>query len=183
MPQPTHPARHFRYQPFYCEENAWWLCAEPALGSGPRGVLFIAAPAGHCPFMHSRAAAPGEIVWWDYHCVCVDGSGRIWDLDSRLPLPCPGLDWLKRTFPFDDGLPPRLRPRFRLVPAAEFRLQFSSDRRHMRNPDGSWLRPPPPWPVIGDGWNLAEHCDMQAEGPGELMAIETLRARLNGSWT
>jgi hypothetical protein len=171
--------RHpFRYHPYYCEENAWWLCAEPVLGPGPHQVVFISGLAGNCPFLHQRAIAPGDVLWWDYHCVVLDGSDRIWDLDSRLPLPTPALDWLAQTFPFGNELPARWRPYFRLVPAADFRRHFASDRRHMRNSDGSWTQPPPPWPPIGEGWNLDIYRDIKAAGPGELLSIEALRAKL-----
>src|SRR5436305_10265548 len=37
---------------------------------------------------------------------------------------------------------------FRLIPGDEFLLKFSSDRRHMRNDQGDWLSPPPPWDII-----------------------------------
>jgi hypothetical protein len=178
MNQSTDQHHRFHYQPYYCEENAWWLCADPVLGPGPRGVLFISGLAGHCPFLHQRASAPGDVLWWDYHCVCLDGSGRIWDLDSRLPLPTPALDWLARTFAFGDELPARWRPRFRLVPAAEFRRDFASDRRHMRSQNGEWRQPPPPWPTIGNGWNLDVYRDIRTPGPGELLDLEALRKRL-----
>ena len=181
MPQSTAPHPTFHYHPFYCEENAWWLCAEPALGPGPHQVTFISGLAGHCPFLQQRAVDPGKVLWWDYHCVVLDGSGRIWDLDSRLPLPTLGLDWLDQTFPFGDELPTRWRPRFRLVPAADFRRHFASDRRHMRNSDGDWTQPPPPWPAIGEGWNLDVYRDIgDTSGPGELLDIESLRSRLRG---
>ncbi len=178
MPLPTDPTHPLRYHPFYCEENAWWLCAEPALGLGPHQALFISGLAGHCPFLHQRAVARGEVLWWDYHCVVLDGSKRIWDLDSRLPLPCPGLDWLDRTFAFAEAQPEPWRPRFRLVAAGAFRAHFASDRRHMRNEDGSWGRPPPPWPAIGEGWNLDAYRDVEAAGPGELLDCDGLRTRL-----
>ncbi|TVQ84434.1 MAG: hypothetical protein EA400_17515 [Chromatiaceae bacterium] len=150
----------FRYQPYYCEENAWWLCAEPALGPGPRQVIFVRNEFGHCPFEQQRAAAPGALLWWDYHCVVLDGVGRIWDLDSRLPLPLPLGDWLAASFPFIRQLERPLRPRFRLVPASEFQRDFASDRSHMRAADGTLRQPPPPWPALGVGMNLPNYLDL-----------------------
>lgn len=159
----------FHYQPFYCEENAWWLCAEPTLGPGPRYVIFIANRAGLCPFLGQRAAPPGEIIGWDYHCVVLDGQVRIWDLDSRLSLPSPGAAWLAGTLPFGPQLSAELRPWFRLVPADDFRRDFASDRSHMRTPDGRCQHPPPPWPPIGQGMKLHDYLDLTAGGPGELL--------------
>ena len=37
---------------------------------------------------------------------------------------------------------------FRVVPAPTFLAKFSSDRRHMKKPDGSWMKPPPNYPII-----------------------------------
>ncbi|KOB65718.1 Protein N-terminal glutamine amidohydrolase, partial [Operophtera brumata] len=37
---------------------------------------------------------------------------------------------------------------FRVVPAKQFLQHFASDRRHMKRPDGSWIKPPPPYPAI-----------------------------------
>lgn len=150
----------FRYQPYFCEENAWWLCAEPALGPGLRQVIFVRNAFGHCPFQQQRAAAPGALLWWDYHCVVLDGAGRIWDLDSRLPLPLPLGAWLAGSFPFFRELEVPLQPRFRLVPGPDYRRDFASDRSHMRAPNGSLRQPAPPWPAIGVGMNLPAYLDL-----------------------
>jgi len=165
------------YQPFYCEENAWWLCAEPALGPGPRQVVFIGNAMGRCPFLHQRAAPPGELMAWDYHCVVLDAAGRIWDLDTRLGLPLPAADWLAGSMPFAARLPARVEPRFRIVAAEEFRAHFASDRSHMRDAAGRWLQPPPPWPPIGNGMNLPDYTDVTRNGPGELLDLAAFRSR------
>lgn len=39
---------------------------------------------------------------------------------------------------------------FRVIPASEFIKEFASDRRHMRRPDGTWIKPPPNYPVIAN---------------------------------
>ena len=176
-PMPS-PAR-FRHQPFYCEENAWWLCADPTLGDGPRHVLFITSHEGICPFAAQQAAAPGEVVWWDYHCVVLDGAARIWDLDSRLDLPLPGADWLARTFPFAHLPAPQLLPRFRIIPGDDYRRRFASDRSHMRTDNGSWQQPPPPWAPIGSGMNLARYRDTTRAGPpGRLLDLKAFSSLL-----
>jgi hypothetical protein len=168
----------FHYQPFYCEENAWWLCAEPALGPGPRQVVFITNRAGLCPFLNQRAAAPGRLIGWDYHCVVLDGQGRIWDLDTRLGLPVHGRDWLAGSLPFLARLTAELKPFFRVVPAADYRRDFASDRGHMRLSGGGWEHAPPPWPAIGRGMNLPDYLRLSGDGPGELIDAGTFAARL-----
>lgn len=165
--------RLFHYQPFYCEENAWWLCAAPELGPGQRLVVFIASEYGLCPFANSRAAEPGELVWWDYHVVVLDGTGQIWDLDTRLPMPLPARTWLAGTFPFLNDLPESVRPRFRVISAEDYRADFASDRSHMRSKDGAWRHPPPPWSTIGEGMTLKPFRDVVGkDGPGRLFDLK-----------
>lgn len=164
-----------RYQPFYCEENVWWLCCEPELGPERSSVVFLTAPAGCCPMLNQRAAPPGRWIAWDYHAVLVDGLGRVWDLDSRLPLPSPGRTWLEASFRLASRLPPAYRPRFRVVPCGQFRADFASDRSHMRDPLGGWLRSPPPWRPIGHGNRLGLYLNGLEPAPGRLMAFSEFR--------
>jgi hypothetical protein len=170
-----------RYQPFYCEENAWWLCAEPALGPGERFVVFLLSRAGRCPLLHQRAAPPGRLIAWDYHVVVVDGQYRVWDLDSRLPLPTPGVDWLDRTFALAGQLPPIYAPRLRLIPASEYRAGFASDRSHMHAGAHRFQHPPPPWPPIGEGMTLHAYLDPEAPQPGQLLDLSEARRRLRAA--
>ncbi|MGB5831757.1 MAG: hypothetical protein WBG92_07175 [Thiohalocapsa sp.] len=168
----------FRYQPFYCEENAWWLCGESKLSADNARVLFVFNRLGHCPFAAQRAAPPNRIVCWDYHVVLLDCNCRIWDLDTRLGLPLPALDWLAGSFPFIAQLPPDLSPLFRMIPCLDYRRDFASDRSHMREHNGRWHRPPPPWPPIGEGMNLSHYRDQSADAPGELLTWDGLQRRL-----
>ncbi|WP_295392958.1 hypothetical protein [uncultured Thiodictyon sp.] len=165
----------FHYQPFYCEENTWWLCIEPLLGAGERHVVFLLSRVGRCPLLHQREAPPGELIAWDYHVVVVDGEGRVWDQDTRLPLPTPGLDWLDRTFALADQLPAIYAPLLRVIPAADYRREFASDRSHMRDLRGRFQRPPPPWPPIGEGMNLHAYLDPEAPYPGRLLDLPQAR--------
>ncbi len=173
-----------KYHPFYCEENAWWLCADPALGPGPRDVLFVLSEAGACPVAAQRAAPVGEACWWDYHVVVLDGSTRIWDPDSRLGCPVAADDWLAGSFPSIDRLPAAFKPLFRRVPAADYRARLATDRSHMRDTEGNWLHAPPPWPPpwpAGDqGIGLDAYRSLGGDGPGELLSFEALRARVVG---
>lgn len=43
---------------------------------------------------------------------------------------------------------------FRVIPAEQYLAEFSSDRRHMRRPDGTWIKPPPPYPPIQSSGKL-----------------------------
>lgn len=37
---------------------------------------------------------------------------------------------------------------FRVIPAEQYLAEFSSDRRHMKRTDGTWIKQPPPYPPI-----------------------------------
>lgn len=161
-----------RYQPFYCEENAWWLCAEPSLGAGERWVIFVTSRAGRVPMLEQRAAPPGRLIAWDYHVVVADSAGRVWDLDTRLPLPSAGLDWISASFALADRLPAIYAPRLRIVAAEAYRRDFASDRRHMRDSKGRWRYPLPPWPPIGSGMTLPHYLDIQSPEPGILVDLQ-----------
>lgn len=142
--------------PYWCEENAWHLCAEPRVGRDV-AVVVISNPRRSVALWHQRAAAePTAPVVWDYHVVVAgrddDDAVRIWDLDTTLGFPSAAGEYLTRTF--HPSVPSPLQPRFRLIDRVRWRAEFASDRRHMRGADGRWHQPPPPWPPIGHGHNL-----------------------------
>jgi len=173
------------YTPFYCEENAWHLCQSDALGDGvARWVLFISNDHHTCALWHQRAAAPRAPIVWDYHVVVLSDDGdcwRVWDLDTRLELPMEAGAWLAWTFWGTAHVPAEFAPRFRMVPAAAFVAAFSSDRSHMRSPDGGWQHPPPPWPPIlapQRPMNLDAFKDTRSVFLGELHDLDSLTRRL-----
>jgi hypothetical protein len=141
--RPAHDA------PYWCEENAWHLCVEPAVGQDAR-VVVISNPSRTVALWHQRAATDDDLpVLWDYHVIVVGSDLVVWDLDTRLGFPVPADDYLEQTF--RRAAPPRLRPQLRVIGATDYRARFASDRRHMRDAQGGWLQPPPSWPAIGGG--------------------------------
>jgi hypothetical protein len=171
--------------PFYCEENIWYRCSSaPGLLESAR-VIFVSNARRSVAVWHQRAAAsPGVPVVWDYHVILVApeaGAWQVYDPDSSLGVPTNALAYLEACFP---ALPPgqaHLRPRFRVLPAQVYREELRSDRRHMRGPDGRWLKPPPPRACIGHGSNLARFIDTETAFLGEVLDLEALRARLRES--
>ncbi|MBX7080338.1 MAG: hypothetical protein K1X88_14170 [Nannocystaceae bacterium] len=142
--------------PYWCEENAWHLCADARLASHRVDVIVVSNPARQVALFHQRAAPhPAAPVVWDYHVLLGsrDDQGRtwIWDLDTRLEFPADARAWLHATVRALPGVP---AARFRAVPASQYRAHFGSDRSHMRGRDGAWLQPPPPWPPIGASHRL-----------------------------
>ncbi len=186
------------YCPFYCEENVWQLCAHPrAAAAAERRVLFISNPRRQVAMWGQRAAKdPSVPIAWDYHVVLLlrdaGGPWQVWDLDAVDPGPRPATAWLRASFDRVGLLPPRYEPRFRVVPCADYRRHFRSDRRHMRRPDGSARQPPPPWPeILGEppacapddgGSNLERFIDTEDPGfLGELCDLHDLREWLSQS--
>ena len=142
--------REPRYQPFYCEENVWWLadqhpgrqCRAVFISNVNRQVLLLSQRAGR---------EPDGLVIWDYHVVLkvgLDDGWYIHDLDCSRGALLPIGDWVDVTFADLPARFPVYAPRFREVDHAEYRTTFSSDRSHMRTPDGGWIKPPPEWPAL-----------------------------------
>ena len=145
-----HPLIQFPYQAFWCEENVWQLAQRPETAGDERLVLVLTGAAGAMACWQQKAGLDGDPIAWDYHVVLAtrDAGWRIWDLDCRVGCPLPASAWLSSTFPFPEVVPAALQPRFALFPASDYIERFSSDRSHMRDPDGRWLQPPPSWPPI-----------------------------------
>lgn len=174
----------WRYQPFYCEENVWWLVRET---EGRCWAVFITNAARRVILWQQRLAPPEEPVLWDYHVVMLEeADGRKWvrDLDTRLPSRCPAHVYLDETFPFcpealPEGLTPFV-PRFRVVSANALAATFSSDRRHMRSRDGDFIHPPPAWEpptALEDDapTTLERYLDLTDPIAGEVMDLAALR--------
>jgi hypothetical protein len=157
-----------KYQPFYCEENAWWLVKE-------RGghALFVSNAALEVAMLHQRAAPVGELVVWDYHVVALV-DGEVHDPDTRLGMPVALAGYLAASFP-----PMGMAPRFRVVAAADLMATFTTDRSHMRRPNGGYTQPPPPWNpprAPGHDMNLMRFVDMNDDIAGEVMDGDALVA-------
>ena len=175
-----------RYTPYFCEENVWHLCAEPRFEGRDGRVAFISNPRRTCAFWCQRAApSPWQPVIWDYHVIYLVRLAfgwEVWDLDSTLEVPTSAGTYLEATF--GAKLPERpqtdeLSPLFRVLEAAVYREQFSSDRGHMRGQDGAWLQPPPPWPsVVRPGVPSFLRWSMMADDDRDVLSLDELKRLL-----
>lgn len=166
----------FAYCPYYCEENAYFLCADERIGAGKRAVLFITNPSRSVIMRGQKVAGRrDELAMWDYHVVVlVERDGvDVWDLDTLHGMPIPLVRYLDLSFP---PVPARYSPSFRLVGADEFRAAFATDRRHMKTEDG-YEHPPPPWDPPGNGHNLDRFLDLDDAFVGRVLGFDAL-ARL-----
>ncbi len=171
-----------RYAPFYCEENVFWLAQEARLAATRREVVFVSNEARSVALFGQRAAQrEGEPVVWDYHAVLAvyrPSGVEVEDLDCVRGPSLPARDWLEASFGPARGMQARFAPRFRVIDAEEYVASFSSDRAHMRAPDGSWLAPPPAWaPFVRGPSSLLRVADVAAPFAGEALGLFELCAR------
>jgi hypothetical protein len=173
----------FPYAPFYCEENVYKLLGEPLVSEALQDcrpfVLVVSNVAGAVA-MQDQRARPDDIVYWDYHVLllALDSSGgTVFDLDSTRSFPESAAVYLDTSFPHTAG---PTAPWFKCLAADYYLAHFCSDRRHMRDAQGSYLAPPPDWPPIrpDQGSNLAELIDMRHALHGCPRSLQSLRAVL-----
>jgi hypothetical protein len=161
-----------RRQPYYCEENIWWLAQDDSLPA-QREVLVITNARRQVIMQHQRARP----IAWDYHVVLLTEGRDLWDLEHDLGMPVPLVSWIDASFP--RAAPAIYRPRFRIVAAEEYVRELRSDRSHMRDAHGRWSAPPPPWPCIGEGEpNLERFIDLDDPFLGVIASLDELRARI-----
>ena len=119
-------------------------------------VVFVSNPVKNVPMFQQRAAQSADTACcWDYHVILVGrdstnnggGSPQVWDMDSRLPYPCPLPHYLAHTFPYE--WPDPHGPQFRILPATTYLQTFASNRSHMFNrTQRRWTAPPPQYEII-----------------------------------
>lgn len=182
----------FRYTPFFCEENIWWLArglVDDGMDPDLLSVLLFSNPGRSIVLLKQRAAHSGAPVVWDYHVVLqarLHDAYWVLDFDTRLLFPMQRDSYLEHTFPEQAELPPHLRTWVRSIPAAAYLRHFYSDRSHMLGklpasafPDYPIILPPPAVQAIA----LSDYWDMHkplADG-SRVMAIEELgRTQLPG---
>ena len=165
------------YHPFYCEENIWRLNRRFLRRGARHEVVFITSLAGATPLFGMRAApSVNEPIFWDYHVILVErgeGETRIWDLDSVHGAPLLAIQWFELSMPNTQALPDPYRSLFRVVDGESFDANFSSDRSHMRDESGNYLKSPPPWPAPFKptlGMMLTNYQSAQEGGPGRLLS-------------
>ncbi len=182
--QPGDGRPHYwpHYWPRFCEENVWHLAGGEQFRARDAWVAVVTNPRRAVAMWFQRASElPGQPLLWDYHVIMFARTARgmveVWDLDTLLGLPVPAEHYLAASFEAVET-PDELRPRFRFMTASEYRDGFSSDRRHMKDEDGGWLAPPPPWAAIGRGHSLPSMLDLEATGPGQVLDLVGLRRQL-----
>ncbi|XP_034535302.1 protein N-terminal glutamine amidohydrolase [Notolabrus celidotus] len=144
------------YTSCYCEENVWKLCEfvrmERTTPLEDLFVVFISNENRQVPLWKQKSGRGDQPVVWDYHVVLLQVSLKsgslVHDLDSQLSFPCSLELYADQALHSDRHLNPAYHRCLRVVPAHSYLLNFASDRSHMKNSDGSWRMPPPPYPPL-----------------------------------
>jgi hypothetical protein len=138
------------YTKYFCEENIWHFCQHEEFKSFPKYVLFISNAEKKCPFWFQKSARPFEPIIWDYHVIFAVKLGvwTVFDLDTTLQFPLELKQYFTNTFLELSKLSSNLYPRFKIIEAEKYAVEFYSDRSHMKDENGNWLATPPSWPLI-----------------------------------
>ena len=156
------------YASCYCEENVYRLVDALRHGPHPAYAVFISSRSKFCPVWCQRSArAADEPVMWDYHVVAavfLPSGAYVCDFDTRLGAVTDALAYVDAALGPAARAPFEYRPRVRVVAAATLVDHFASDRRHMRDDDGTYQAPPPAWapvrgPAAAAAWNLDSFAD------------------------
>ncbi|EJD05951.1 uncharacterized protein FOMMEDRAFT_26741 [Fomitiporia mediterranea MF3/22] len=177
------------YTANWCEENIYMLAKRFLEDESVRAVwsiyaIFISNRTRSVALWSQKLRE--DVVVWDYHVILaleshdderrrpeVAFSGEpgpprpsstwIYDLDSRLEMPCKWEDYIASTFPYASiqaaeagwSIPETYQSLFRIVAAEEFLESFASDRSHMLGPESEsddgpprYHSPEPSYPCI-----------------------------------
>ncbi|KAM4793765.1 protein N-terminal glutamine amidohydrolase isoform 3-T3 [Cyanocitta cristata] len=154
------------YTSCYCEENVWKLCD------------YIRSQDRY-PLEEFYAVFISNDRRMDYHVILLHvSSGEqnfIYDLDTVLPFPCPFDVYSVQAFRLDDSLRPEFHRKIRMIQADLYLKTFASDRSHMKDVNGKWQKPPPPYPCIETAdskMNLDDFISMNPEvGWGSVFSL------------
>ncbi|XP_047461888.1 protein N-terminal glutamine amidohydrolase [Mugil cephalus] len=180
------------YTSCYCEENVWKLLefirTENTAPLEHLAAVFISNQNRMVPLWKQKSGRGDHPVIWDYHVVLLQtglqSDALVYDLDSELPFPCSLKLYGAQALRSDHDIRPEYHRNFRVVPADVFLRNFASDRSHMKNADGSWKMPPPPYPPIHTAeshMNLDDFISMDAAvGWGTVFSLDHFLLRYIG---
>ncbi|XP_020369002.1 protein N-terminal glutamine amidohydrolase isoform X1 [Rhincodon typus] len=144
------------YTSCYCEENIWKLCEyirnRRQYPLEEWYTVFISNDQKMVPIWSQQSGSGDQPVIWDYHVILLHDCGgqhcEVYDLDTTLPFPCPFDTYVKEAFRSEDLIRPAFRRKLRVLRADLYLKTFASDRSHMKDVNGMWRMPPPPYPCI-----------------------------------
>lgn len=172
------------YTGCYCEENVWKLC--DYVRQNQMEVLdycfavFISNKNRVFPLWEQKSGhGEDHIIFWDYHVFFLFYNGKrsaVFDLDSLLPFPSDFRLYAKRAIRSNRNLLPEYQRLVRVIPAEMFLETFASDRSHMLNQDGQWIKEPPEYAPICTpecAHNIDDFISMDPKvGYGDVLSIQ-----------
>ncbi|ULU11530.1 hypothetical protein L3Y34_015157 [Caenorhabditis briggsae] len=170
------------YQSCYCEENVYKLLEKLKPNLDDFFAVLISNDIKMIPLWKQKAERdPESFVLWDYHVITIsknsDGSAKVYDFDSWIDWGVDFQTYWNQTMNEDEmkQFREKYRRKFRIIPARIYLSLLSSDRSHMLNPDGTYMKPPPEWPLIQNSTNsnLMNLIDMKLEFPETMVMDET----------
>ncbi|KAI9489482.1 protein N-terminal glutamine amidohydrolase [Zychaea mexicana] len=162
------------YTSCYCEENVYMMCKTMSELNRKEEdhsmldhctVVFISNPSKSIPIWKQKNSPDGPV---DYHVILYyhnydTKEFYVYDMDTVLPFPCDATEYVMLAFHPELQLQERFKRCFRLVPGSVFLREFASDRSHMLEENGEYMKPPPEYPAIAstdDVMNLPRYIDM-----------------------
>ncbi|PFH52422.1 hypothetical protein AMATHDRAFT_74213 [Amanita thiersii Skay4041] len=148
------------YTPYWCEENIYLLCqtflADPQISNTWDTYCVFISNQGQSVALwnQKKARESGLPVVWDYHVVLLlrprfadvaSEESWIYDFDADMPIPCPGREYMEKTFRRD--MTQMFQSQFRVISGEVYLDNFASDRTHMSvqlKPVEEMYQSPPP---------------------------------------
>ena len=174
------------YTSCYCEENVWQLCHIIKSNSllNDVSVIFISNEGKSVPIWRQRATQYGDecqgLVIWDYHVVLAFKDLLIFDLDTDLEYPEKLKVYFDEAVKTDESLfKDQFKRKFRIIPGEVYLDKFASNRSHMLNSEGNYIKPPPDYPPIQtdeSSNNLKDFISMDVNvGYGEILDCRQIK--------
>ena len=143
------------YTSCYCEENVWKLC-QKVFQEKPEHLtrckaVFLSNKRKAIPLWRQKAGQDENFVMWDYHVIFLEETElgtRVYDLDTTLPFPVEFETYLSEAICDESNFKDEFKRKFRVISAANFLKLFASDRSHMLDQSGNYLKPPPDYEPI-----------------------------------
>ncbi|MBX2841600.1 MAG: hypothetical protein KTR26_07495 [Flammeovirgaceae bacterium] len=140
-------------------------------------VLFISSPHEIFPIWNQdQSSGPEEVLFWDYHVIFLvyENQWKILDFNTLLSFPENAKIYFNQSFRPEHVYHFIYPPHFKFIETDTYLNKFSSDRSHMQEASGDFLKPPPPWSVINQNLkpNFSDFINFNSKKLGEILNLE-----------
>uniref|UniRef100_A0A7S4NPV1 Protein N-terminal glutamine amidohydrolase n=1 Tax=Paramoeba aestuarina TaxID=180227 RepID=A0A7S4NPV1_9EUKA len=164
------------YTSCFCEENIWQACKwlkENSPRHYENSFAILVTNKNETIPIACHSSEAHKIVVWDYHVLLLtksleSNSFVVVDFDYKDPdeieqgrkegeekkrkwsLSCPMLRYCENALRVRFQLREEFERMYRVIPGPTYFANFFSDRMHMKDEKGGWLKPPPSYPCINE---------------------------------